>query len=741
MRRGRKSAAQTPAPANERIYGSKKNKPKSASSEKSASSIKLNEKITQSLKTKLKDFKETHKTEKVSLNDLKAVYRRGLGAYSSTHRPTISGGMPNTRNAWAMARVNKFLKKAGGAKVKKAYVQDDDLLKYDDGGEITNICIEEIIKIINSIQKVKDYFVIDKKLVIVFEEELMIFSAEMINYHISQFIECHDVINPELNLNYNEDYKSIYFNMKKEDATIGKFEKGGKIKKSKKTAYGDCYKVSGDYIIDNSISPLGKTVYLVHAEVQGQGDFSKIRYGHAWIEDNSLVYDFSNNRQIILPKFIYYNIGQVNEKDPKKYRRYTVKEARKKMLETGNYGSWDIETDYAVGGKLSENEKTLFKMIGYQKQTMENGGEVKITCVNCMWEWILDNAEDKYVCHQCGFDNSLFYTVLKETKTLEEIAEKHGVDIEYLKNQLEIGKDSEKAEHIKVGSGILGDEIAETIALHHLDEEPNYYEEYDDEIIDLQKDLPIKYAEFSVWYNDEAYDYADLSEAIESLKNSEREGVIRDFSGNKVANTVSVMNNEKIRYSHGGKTPKEMYENPTEFLELQKEEADALLFSRRTLLGKSMIANAYIEMAEKRLNEAEGGIEKNIWQEVINIWNQTKKDLNEYVFTYEEGGMTEDGAKKGCGCTKYAKGGLAYGNSHAKGGIPLKVKNTGQNIEIEGGEGVINKRSMQMTKKVEFQGQKMTPCEVISKINQMGGGVKFNCGDVKEIVDKDGKYE
>ena len=81
-------------------------------------------KIIDTLKKKLSESN----SDNVTLNDLKAVYRRGLGAYSSSHRPTISGGKPNTRNAWAMARVNKFLLKASGEKVKKAYIQDDDLL-------------------------------------------------------------------------------------------------------------------------------------------------------------------------------------------------------------------------------------------------------------------------------------------------------------------------------------------------------------------------------------------------------------------------------------------------------------------------------------------------------------------------------------------------------------------------------------------------------------------------------------
>jgi|688.fasta_scaffold03324_10 GNAT superfamily N-acetyltransferase len=126
-RRGRKSAAQTPAPRSERIKGSKKNPKGSAASKSSAYKIVLSEKTIKALSQKAKDYNKNHKNS-VTLNTLKAVYRRGLGAYSSSHRPTITGGVPNTRNAWAMARVNKFLMKKSGKKVKAAYVQDDDLL-------------------------------------------------------------------------------------------------------------------------------------------------------------------------------------------------------------------------------------------------------------------------------------------------------------------------------------------------------------------------------------------------------------------------------------------------------------------------------------------------------------------------------------------------------------------------------------------------------------------------------------
>ena len=132
---GRKSAAQTPAPKSDRIKRSKINKAGSAASKKSASSIVVSEKVLKTLKDKADKYNENH-TNKVSVNTLKAVFRRGAGAYSTSHRPTITGGAPNSRNAWSFARVNKFLLKKGGTKVKAAYVQDDDLLAK--GGQIYN---------------------------------------------------------------------------------------------------------------------------------------------------------------------------------------------------------------------------------------------------------------------------------------------------------------------------------------------------------------------------------------------------------------------------------------------------------------------------------------------------------------------------------------------------------------------------------------------------------------------------
>ena len=140
-RSGPKSSAQTPAKSGERKKGSKMNEPGSAGTTPDAkeraeknlekddekevvkAEITFNDKITESLKKKTEEHNSKH-SRKVSLSQLKKVYRRGLGAFSSTHRPGKS------RQQWAMARVNTFLKMMRGEKVKDSYkAADGDIAK------------------------------------------------------------------------------------------------------------------------------------------------------------------------------------------------------------------------------------------------------------------------------------------------------------------------------------------------------------------------------------------------------------------------------------------------------------------------------------------------------------------------------------------------------------------------------------------------------------------------------------
>lgn len=120
-RSGPKSAAQTPSKPEERRSGSDKNEEGSAG--KDGKNITFSDKVVSALQNKVKEHNDKY-SNKVTLTQLKKVYRRGAGAFSSSHRPN------KTRGQWAMARVNMFLKMMAGGKVKDAYRRaDQDIAK------------------------------------------------------------------------------------------------------------------------------------------------------------------------------------------------------------------------------------------------------------------------------------------------------------------------------------------------------------------------------------------------------------------------------------------------------------------------------------------------------------------------------------------------------------------------------------------------------------------------------------
>lgn len=118
---GKSDPRRTPAPKKDQKKGSKKNKPDSAKDDKGK--ITFSEKTVEKLKNKVSEHNKKGKGSKATLGMLKAVYRRGAGAYSSSHAPKMS------RDGWAMARVNAFLTLLRtGRPANSAYKQDNDLL-------------------------------------------------------------------------------------------------------------------------------------------------------------------------------------------------------------------------------------------------------------------------------------------------------------------------------------------------------------------------------------------------------------------------------------------------------------------------------------------------------------------------------------------------------------------------------------------------------------------------------------
>lgn len=96
------------------------------SADSTPADIDFSDKIENGLKNKVEDHNDEHgdtESKRVTLRKLKAVYRRGAGAYSDSHRE----GM--TRQQWSYARVNAFLYLVrNGNPENDNYTQDNDLL-------------------------------------------------------------------------------------------------------------------------------------------------------------------------------------------------------------------------------------------------------------------------------------------------------------------------------------------------------------------------------------------------------------------------------------------------------------------------------------------------------------------------------------------------------------------------------------------------------------------------------------
>ena len=118
---GPRDPRRTPAPKKDQKRGSKKNKPDSAKNP--SGKITFSKEVTAQLSKKAADHNAKGKGSKATIGMLKAVYRRGAGAYSTSHAPKMS------RHGWAIARVNAFLTLLRTGKPSNSgYTQDNDLL-------------------------------------------------------------------------------------------------------------------------------------------------------------------------------------------------------------------------------------------------------------------------------------------------------------------------------------------------------------------------------------------------------------------------------------------------------------------------------------------------------------------------------------------------------------------------------------------------------------------------------------
>jgi hypothetical protein len=695
MRSGRKSAAQTPAPKKDRIYGSKTNPKGSASSEKSAKSIVLSDKTMKSLQGKLKEFKEKHPAKKnITLNDLKAVYRRGLGAYSSSHRPTITGGVPNTRNAWAMARVNKFLLKAGGTKVKAAYVQDDDLMAR--GGTIDKgaanygmpnvdwsempLIHETKKEIANKIKK--DGFVVttknntkgvytiptvlkkekfnpnDVELIVWLKPDSKILWTNTENpsdFYVGYGNKFYQKIYKELNPNWER-------TLKNQSAFIGSDEQGRFCRKLEEWLSNNGY---------CGVQQGGEVVIT---------DLDCIDY----VEDRSE--EFADGG-LIAPN------GKPSNLTPEQY----------KLVRTPEFKAWfgDWENSPETASKVvDENGEPL---VVYHFSDIEfNVFELK------------------------GLSDGFFFTKNIED---EEFSQKG-----WLKSQgLTYQQAKEKGYNLKYEKG-----------------KPYFLN-----IKQFFTESDVKNSSWSTpYFENVIIEFAKRNkknDGVEFLREIDNKQIIVAFEPNQIkladgSNTTFDANNPDIRFADGGELKEiKLPDLNMSYGALKKtlnyQGYDIEPMKQELQIGKVAKGMSVQQIAQHHnttVDEIQKQLDKGIQVEMEHTDNQDIARAIALDHVYESPVYYDklETIEK-----EFKDGGVVVGKRHSEydengSGEKFLVESTGQVVELEGGEGVLCQESMSSDKKFSFEGKSMTGREIASYLNHKYGGVEFAKGGEVKKIDK-----
>ncbi len=150
---------------------------------------------------------------------------------------------------------------------------------------------------------------------------------------------------------------------------------------------GDCYQVAWRKITSMDFEE-AKDWRLVHGEVIGTKPLAGKHFGHAWLEKTEdfnghkhvMVLDCANNRYTELPRDFYYDVGGIVD-EPGKLFRYTAEEARRNGIQTGHYGSWELEIEKESLG-LNEEFFDAFKGTDQTTELFINPTKKELNAIN-----------------------------------------------------------------------------------------------------------------------------------------------------------------------------------------------------------------------------------------------------------------------------------------------------------------------------------------------------------------------
>jgi hypothetical protein len=97
------------------------------------------------------------------------------------------------------------------------------------GINMNNNCIVAIVQMVDKINEVRDYYIYDNKLIIILQDELMVYAVEMANANLSKIKGCSEVVDGEFEIGYDENYQTLILPLKTDNVSVGKFNKGGGV--------------------------------------------------------------------------------------------------------------------------------------------------------------------------------------------------------------------------------------------------------------------------------------------------------------------------------------------------------------------------------------------------------------------------------------------------------------------------------------------------------------------------------
>lgn len=755
MRSGRKSEAQTKAPIKDRIKGSEVNKKGSASSTSRANSIVLSNEIIEALTKKADDFNQENKKNKVSLNTLKAVFRRGAGAFSTSHRPNM------TRNGWAYARVNKFLEKKAGKEVKKAYIQDDDLMEKGGsvGQEIT--CHNCGWQWNTKDSDESDKYVCHKcgfDNTLFYSNEIMGKGGQVPN---KEFFKWY------LNWYKNDANKnmSIFFSLPSEltkissnsdsDIILDVFEKNNDNVNAKKYLQN---------ITDNA-DKYGVTIYLkpiprIH-KIKSDEHKKKITKDYLIQYYNNFGFKQDKNDFMVRqPKMSKGGLiapnGNPSNLTPEQY----------KLVRTPQFKAWfgDWENDPQNASKVVDdngepmvvyhgtnygrfnvfdNEKTIDKTFYFTKNksyairySYDNPNFGKPTINSYVFEVFL-NLRNPLIGYSTDFKNygNNDGAILTDDRYLvlnsNQIKLADGTNTTFDMKNPDI-RYKEGGQLSIDDNGLMDSifpEVRDAFKKHGLKLEKNYA--------------------FTDGYNKMYLPYTGIQKT---------DGRIDKVAITYYEDGFEILGEIEVEVEDNGSIEIEM-----DFPNWQIKEEKSIYASGGHIdmlhekLKEDMLNNSFKSHKDIEQIAEEKGVELDYAKEQLRKGMQTESEhsndpmvqeiialqhLDEMIDYYqkleymettkmEKGGQIDPDNKKTKDMITHKAGnagGLLVGNRHSEGGIKAVNKSTNSPLEMEGGEVVITRNAVSDNEKREFEGQMLTNREILSKINESGGGVSFEDG-------------